>query len=89
MMELEDTGRPVAFLAKMVSHKPFVIQLIEKGLLDPIRVRKLLGNSSPREVVLDMLMIVSDLARMDKVIIFVRICISCKQFLLLLFQERL
>ncbi|KAL8142701.1 hypothetical protein V2J09_015733 [Rumex salicifolius] len=66
-LDLEDTGRPVAFLAKMASHKPLVHQLIGKGLLSPARVRKLLGNSSPREVILDMLMIISDLSRMDKV----------------------
>ncbi|KAJ4959545.1 hypothetical protein NE237_026656 [Protea cynaroides] len=66
-MELKDTGKPIAFLAKMTCHRPLADQLLSKGLLDPSRVRKLLDGSSPREVVLDILMIVSDLARMDKV----------------------
>ncbi|KDP21789.1 hypothetical protein JCGZ_00576 [Jatropha curcas] len=65
-MELKDLGRPVAFLAKMVAHRPLAVQLVGKGLLDPNRVRRLLDNSSPREVMLDVLMIISDLARMDK-----------------------
>lgn len=66
-VESKDLGRPVAFLAKMASVRPLALQLLGKGLLDPSNVRKLLNSSSPREVVLDILMIVSDLARMDKV----------------------
>ncbi|KAG8649975.1 serine/threonine-protein kinase TIO [Manihot esculenta] len=65
-LELKDLGRPVAFLAKMVAHRPLAVQLVGKGLLDPNRMRRLLDNSSPREVMLDAVMIVSDLARMDK-----------------------
>ncbi|GMH09100.1 hypothetical protein Nepgr_010940 [Nepenthes gracilis] len=66
-LELKDTGRPVAFIAKMTSHKLLAIQLLGKGLLDSTRVKRLLNGSSPKEVILDVLMIVSDLARMDKV----------------------
>ncbi|KAF6164163.1 hypothetical protein GIB67_010133 [Kingdonia uniflora] len=65
-VELNDLGRPVAFIAKMICHQPLAAHLLSKGLLDPARVKKLFDNSSPREVVLDMLMIVSDLARMNK-----------------------
>ncbi|KAL6291795.1 hypothetical protein ACE6H2_009305 [Prunus campanulata] len=65
-LELKDIGRPVAFLAKMIGHRPLAAQLVSKGLLDPTRMRRLLHCSSPREVMLDVLMIVSDLARMDK-----------------------
>ncbi|CAK7340113.1 unnamed protein product [Dovyalis caffra] len=65
-MELKDLGRPVAFLAKMIGHRPIAIQLVGKGLLDPNRVKRLLDSSSPREVKLDVLMIVSDLARMNE-----------------------
>ncbi|CAL1386132.1 unnamed protein product [Linum trigynum] len=65
-VETKDLGRPVAFLAKMAGHKPLAIHLVGKGLLDPSRVRRLLDSSSPREVTLDILMIISDLARMDK-----------------------
>ncbi|QCE05522.1 fused [Vigna unguiculata] len=65
-MDLNDLGRPVAFLAKMVCHRPLAIQLVSKGLLDPNRMRKLFDCSGPKEVTLDALMIISDLARMDK-----------------------
>ncbi len=66
-VELKDLGRPVAFLAKMISHRPLAVQLVSKGLLDSNRMKRLLDSSCPREVTLDILMIVSDLARMDKV----------------------
>lgn len=66
-MELKDMGRPVAFLAKMASHRLLAVQLVGKGLLDPKGMRRLLDCSCPREVTLDVLMIISDLARMDKV----------------------
>ncbi|KAK9101234.1 hypothetical protein Scep_024664 [Stephania cephalantha] len=66
-MELKDIGKPVALLAKMVGHRPLAIQLLGKGLLDPCRVQSFFDPSSPRDVVMDFLMIVSDLARMDKV----------------------
>lgn len=66
-MESRDKARPVAFLAKMTAHRPLAVQLLGKGLLDPRRMKSLLDGSCPGEVVLDVLMIVSDLARMDKV----------------------
>ncbi|KAK6228315.1 HEAT repeat - like 1 [Theobroma cacao] len=65
-LESKDLGRTVAFLAKMIGHRPLAVQLVGKGLLDPNRMRRLLDCSSPREATLDTLMIVSDLARMDK-----------------------
>ncbi|KAH0691640.1 hypothetical protein KY289_018998 [Solanum tuberosum] len=65
-MESRDKARPVAFLAKMTAHRPLAVQLLGKGLLDPRRMKSLLDGSCPGEVVLDVLMIVSDLARMDK-----------------------
>ncbi|KAF1899134.1 hypothetical protein Lal_00019256 [Lupinus albus] len=65
-MELNDLGRPVAFLAKMVCQRPLALQLVSKGLLDPNRMRRLLDGLGPKEVTLDALMIISDLARMDK-----------------------
>ncbi|KAJ0015145.1 hypothetical protein Pint_21765 [Pistacia integerrima] len=65
-MDLKDLGRPVAFLAKMIGHRPLAVSLVGKGLLDANRVRRLLDSSCPREVTLDVLMMVSDLARMDK-----------------------
>ncbi|PQM35111.1 hypothetical protein Pyn_16492 [Prunus yedoensis var. nudiflora] len=66
-LELKDIGRPVALLAKMIGHQPLALHLVRKeGLLEPTRMRRLLDCSSPREVVLDVLMIVSDLARKDE-----------------------
>jgi fused-like protein len=66
-LELKDLVRPVAFLAKMVGRPRLAVDLVSKGLLDPNRMKKLLNQSSPREVILDILMIISDLSRMDKV----------------------
>ena len=66
---MKDVARPVAFLAKMISHRPLAVQLLDSGLLDPSRMRRLLGSLCPREVTLDVLMIISDLARMDKVML--------------------
>ncbi|KAL0358766.1 UNVERIFIED_CONTAM: Serine/threonine-protein kinase TIO [Sesamum angustifolium] len=65
-MELKDVGRPVAFIAKLSMQQPLAAQLVGKGLLDPARAKRLLDNPCPREVTMDFLMIVSDLARMDK-----------------------
>lgn len=65
-VDSKDYARPVAFIAKMAGYPRLVMQLLRDGLLEQSRVRRLLEGSSPREVVLDMLMIVSDLARMSK-----------------------
>ncbi|XP_022159467.1 serine/threonine-protein kinase TIO isoform X2 [Momordica charantia] len=65
-LEFKDIERPVAFLAKMISHRPLAVQLVGKGLLDANRMRRLLNTSNTRDILLDILMIVSDLARMDK-----------------------
>ncbi|KAH9624398.1 hypothetical protein KSS87_017953 [Heliosperma pusillum] len=64
-LELKDTGRVVAFLAKMVSYERLTI-LVGKGILETNRIRRLIDGSSPRDVILNVLMIVSDLARFDK-----------------------
>ncbi|KAL3838529.1 hypothetical protein ACJIZ3_023120 [Penstemon smallii] len=65
-MELKDIARPVAFIAKLSTQQPLAVQLVGKGLLDPTRAKRLLNGSCPREVTVDFLMIISDLARMDK-----------------------
>ncbi|XP_021764025.1 serine/threonine-protein kinase TIO-like [Chenopodium quinoa] len=65
-LELKDMQRPVAFLAKMTSHKPLAIHLVGKGMLEASRIRRLFDGSCPKGVILDVLMIVSELARMDK-----------------------
>ncbi|CAH9099357.1 unnamed protein product [Cuscuta epithymum] len=65
-MEQKDIAKPIAFIAKMSGHRPLASQLLGKGLLEPSRMKWLLGGSCPKEVILDILMIVSDLARMEK-----------------------
>lgn len=74
-LEIKDLVRPVAFLAKMVGRPRLAVELVSKGLLDPNRMKKLLNQSSPREVILDILMIISDLSRMDKVSVLYLGCI--------------
>ncbi|KAH7676534.1 Non-specific serine/threonine protein kinase protein [Dioscorea alata] len=65
-IECKDLGRPIAIIAKMVGYRPLALQLLREGLLNPSLVQTVLGGSSPREAVVDFLMIVSDLARMSK-----------------------
>lgn len=65
-LELKDCGKPVALLAKLVGYRPLAVQ-VGKGLLDPKKMERLLSCSSPKEIIIDILMIISDLARMDKV----------------------
>lgn len=65
-LELKDIQRLVAFLAKMTSHKPLAIYLVGKGMLEASRIRRLLDSGCPKGVILDVLMILSELARMDK-----------------------
>lgn len=65
-LEAKDIGRPVAFIAKMVSSKTLAIELLKDGLLGPSTIEKMLDSASPKEVTLDLLMIISDLARMSK-----------------------
>ncbi|XP_057445948.1 serine/threonine-protein kinase TIO-like isoform X2 [Lotus japonicus] len=66
-MELNNLGRPVGFLAKMVLHPPLANQLVNKGLLDSNRMRRLFDHLGPKEVTLNALMIISNLARMDQI----------------------
>ncbi|KAL3635049.1 hypothetical protein CASFOL_022103 [Castilleja foliolosa] len=65
-MELKDIARPVAYIAKLSNQQPLAAKLVGNGLFDSTRVRRLLASSCPREVTMDFLMIISDLARMDK-----------------------
>jgi hypothetical protein len=72
-----DKSKTIAFVAKMVGYRPLALQLIREGLLNPNRVRGFLGNSLPRGSLLDFLMIVSDLARMSKVLKYNRNVLIC------------
>uniref|UniRef100_A0A803MHU9 non-specific serine/threonine protein kinase n=1 Tax=Chenopodium quinoa TaxID=63459 RepID=A0A803MHU9_CHEQI len=64
VLGMEDTKRPVAFLGKMIRCKTLAVNLVGKGMLEAARMRRLLDGSCPKEVIRDMLVIVSDLARM-------------------------
>lgn len=66
IIDLSNIARPVALVAKMVGYRPLALQLLRDGLLNQSRVKRLLGGPTPKEAVLDFLMIVSDLARMSK-----------------------
>ena len=70
-LNMEDIARPLAIVAKMVGYRPLALQLLREGLLNPSRVAKLLKGPLAKEALLDILMIVSDLARMSKVCDFV------------------
>lgn len=65
-MDSKDLARLVAFFAKMVAYRPLAVQLVREGLLSSNLAGRLLGGLSPKAVMLDFLMIVSDLARMSK-----------------------
>ncbi|KAL5205789.1 hypothetical protein ABZP36_033998 [Zizania latifolia] len=65
-VDTEDLSRPLAIVAKMVGYRPLASQLLREGLLNPSSVAKLLKGPIAKEMLLDLLMIVSDLARMSK-----------------------
>ncbi|ONK63237.1 uncharacterized protein A4U43_C07F12800 [Asparagus officinalis] len=65
-IDVSNMARPTAFVAKMVGYRPLALQLLREGLLNQSRVERLFGGSTPKEAVLDFLMIISDLARMSK-----------------------
>lgn len=67
ILGLEDTRKPVLLLSKMISYKALAKHLVENEMLEAARMRRLLDGSCPREVILDMLMIVSNLARLHVV----------------------
>lgn len=65
-IDSKDLARPVAFFAKMVAYRPLALQLVREGLLSSNLARRLLGGVCPKEVMIDFLMVISDLARMSK-----------------------
>lgn len=66
ILDLSNIVRPTAFVAKMVGYPPLAAHFLREGLLNQNRVRRLLSSSTPKEAVVDSLMVVSDLARMSK-----------------------
>ncbi|EFJ33693.1 hypothetical protein SELMODRAFT_230534 [Selaginella moellendorffii] len=66
-LSMNDMIRPVAFVSRMVqSSRLLAIDIVKEGLLSPLLMAKMLDPSSPKDVVLDVLMTVSNLARMSK-----------------------
>ncbi|XP_071702240.1 serine/threonine-protein kinase TIO-like isoform X2 [Rutidosis leptorrhynchoides] len=66
-LESKDTEEPLSLLALMVDHRSVVVELVGKGLLNPILMKRLLDDSSPTQVKLKLLQIVSGVAIMDKI----------------------
>ncbi|XP_071701978.1 serine/threonine-protein kinase TIO-like [Rutidosis leptorrhynchoides] len=50
----------------MIDHRSLVVELVRKGLLNPILMKSLLDDSSPTQVKVKALKIVTGLAEMDK-----------------------
>ncbi|XP_071704135.1 serine/threonine-protein kinase TIO-like [Rutidosis leptorrhynchoides] len=65
-LELKDTVLPLELLIRMADHRSLVVELVGKGLLNPILMKRLLDDSSPTQVKLWALQIVSKVAAMDK-----------------------
>ena len=66
-LEAKDLAKPIALAAKLAGYRPLAGGLVAEGLLDPECMGKIFGGGSPKECLLDCLMIISDLARMSKV----------------------
>jgi len=71
LLEMEDVGRPVALIARMVqSSRILASEVVTEGFFGAALMRKLLDPASPREVIRDVLMTISNLSRMSKVCFF-------------------
>lgn len=68
-LDTKDFGKPVSLIVRLVQNSRTLADgLLKEGLLSPALLSKMLDTNSPKEVVLDMLIIVSDLARLSKVL---------------------
>ncbi|XP_071704139.1 serine/threonine-protein kinase TIO-like [Rutidosis leptorrhynchoides] len=65
-LELKDTKQTLGLLFIMVDHRSLVVELVRKGLLNPILMKSLLDDSSPTQVKLRVLQIVTGIAKMDQ-----------------------
>ncbi|KAJ7544459.1 hypothetical protein O6H91_09G079900 [Diphasiastrum complanatum] len=67
LMDASDLGRPMALAARMVQNsKLLAYELVKQGFLAPALMSKMLDASSPKDVVMDALMAISNLARTSK-----------------------
>jgi len=70
LLDVNDVGRPVALIARMVqSSKVLAGEVVAEGFLGAGLMARLLDPSSPKEVVRDVLMTISNLSRMNKVVL--------------------
>ncbi|MCO5586124.1 hypothetical protein L7F22_040064 [Adiantum nelumboides] len=68
LLDIKDFCKPVSLIARLVQNsKSFADGLLKQGFLSSALLAKTLNKDSPKEVVLDMLIIISDLARLSKV----------------------
>jgi fused-like protein len=68
ILDVRDLARPVSLIVRLVQNsRNFADGLVKEGLLDSTVLHKLLGKTSPKEVIMDVLVLISDLARLSKV----------------------
>ncbi|XP_071704115.1 serine/threonine-protein kinase TIO-like [Rutidosis leptorrhynchoides] len=67
-LETKDTEIPLNLLLKMVSHRSLAVELVGKGLLNPDLMKRLLDDSSPTQVKLQVLQILSAVAELDELV---------------------
>ncbi|XP_071701915.1 serine/threonine-protein kinase TIO-like isoform X1 [Rutidosis leptorrhynchoides] len=65
-LESKNTEDVLLLLSKMVEHRSLAVELVGKGLLNPNLMKRLLDDSSPTQVKIKVLEIVSEVAEMDE-----------------------
>ncbi|KAI5058935.1 hypothetical protein GOP47_0025254 [Adiantum capillus-veneris] len=67
LLDIKDFFKPVSLIVRLVQNsKNFADGSLKQGFLSSALLAKMLNKDSPKEVVLDVLIIVSDLARLSK-----------------------
>ncbi|KAH7292834.1 hypothetical protein KP509_28G000900 [Ceratopteris richardii] len=67
LLDIKDFSRPVSLIVKLAQNsRSFGEGFLKEGLLSPVVLPKMLNTNSPKEVILDFLIVISDLARMSK-----------------------
>lgn len=75
LLNKDDLGSPVALIARMVqSSKVLGGDLVKEGFLRTGLMVKLLDPSCPKDILRDVLMTISNLARLSKVVNFSLVC---------------
>ena len=71
ILDARDLARPVSLIVRLIQNsRSFADGLVKEGLLSSTILHKLLDKSSQKEIILDVLVIISDLARLSKVCTF-------------------